>query len=226
MIKHNQVGGVNGLAISLIIAILLLIGAVAFGAWAFSSRQDYKNNVDAKVNAAATVIREQAAAAESAQLAQDEKNPLNTFVGPEQYGSIVVKYPRTWSGYVDDTDSNNTALLSGYFAPGVVPSLTNQSSVFALNIQIINQTYAQTVQSLTTQAGSSTPLISQAYALPKLPNIIGLELSGQLNSNNSTQNETMVVLPLRANTLEISTVGTTYLSDFNNIILPNFSFSP
>lgn len=223
MIKHNQNGAVSGLGISLILAVILLVVTMAFAAWAFSSRQSYKNDADAKINAAVSVAQQQAAAAETIKLAQDEKQPLNTYYGPEQYGSIVVKYPRTWSGYVDDTDTSNTALVNGYFAPGVVPSLTNQSSIFALQVQVVNQSYNQTLQNLTA-AGSGTPITSTAYALPKLPSVVGVELSGALNAGQTT-NVTMVVLPVRADTIEISTVGNTYLSDFNNIILKNFSFS-
>jgi hypothetical protein len=36
----------------------------------------------------------------------------------------------------------------------------------------------------------------------------------------------MVVLPLRSQTLQIETAGSQFLGDFNNNILPNFSFSP
>ena len=225
MIKHNQVGGVSGLGISLVMAIILLVASIAFGVWAFGSRQDYKNNVDAKISTAVTAAKAQAAITETAQLAQDEKRPLNTYNGPPQYGSIVLQYPRTWSGYVDTTDTNNTALLDGYFAPGVVPSISNQASVFAVHIQILNQAYAQAVQALTSQAGGTTPVTSTVYALPKLPNIVGVELNGQLQTGQ-TDNVTMVVLPMRADTIEISTVGSTYLGDFNNIVLKNFSFSP
>jgi hypothetical protein len=224
MIKHNQDGAVTAIGISLVLAIILLIAVTVFGVWAFGSRQDYKNNVDAKVAVATKIAQQQAATAETVQLAQAEKRPFNVYRGPEQYGSIVVTYPRTWSGYVDDTNTASSTPVNGFFAPGVVPSLSNAASIFSLQVQVLNQSYAQTVQSLSS-VGKKNAVTSSAYSLPKLPNIVGVKLVGPLNSGQ-TANVTMVVLPVRADTIEISTVGNTYLDDFNNVILKNFSFSP
>lgn len=221
MAKHNQDGAINGLVVSLVLAVLLLIGALAFGAWAFNSRQDYKEHTDNKVNAAVTVATQQESATKDAQFAQEAKKPLKTYQGPEPYGSLLVSFPKTWSAYVDDTGTGSS-LVDGYFAPGVVPAAAAPHSVFALRVQVLNQAYAQTLQSFSSQQQSGKLTVS-AYALPKLPKIVGVEAVGQITN---TTNVTMVVLPLRSNTLEIWTEGNQYLSDFNNNILPNFSFSP
>jgi hypothetical protein len=200
MLNHNQ-DGASSVGLSLVISIVLLVAAIGFGAWAYSGRQDYKNKVDSKISVAV----------------QQEKSPYSTYDGPEAYGSIVLQYPRTWSGYVDTSGSDYP--VDGYFNPGVVPSITSQSSVFALQVRVLNQSYSQTLQSL-----QQNGVTSQAYALPSLPKIVGVELSGPIASNQT--NETMVVLPIRADTIEISTDGTQYLNDFNNTILKYFSFSP
>lgn len=221
MFKHNQDGAVSGLGVSLVLAITLLVGALGFGGWAFSSRQDYKNNVDAKISAAVTTAKGQEDKVKDAQFAEAVKQPLKTYQGPEAYGSVVVSYPKTWSAYVDDT-GKGSALVDGYFAPGVVPSISDQNSVFALRVQVTNQTYAQTLQSFTGQQQAGK-LTVKAYALPKLPKTVGVEAVGQLSDQTSV---TMVALPLRSQTLQIWTEGTQYINDFNNNILPNFSFSP
>ena len=220
--KHNQNGGVNGLAISLIFVILLLIGAAGFGIWAFSGRQDYKNNSDAKVGQAVTVAKQQQTKADQAIFAQEAKQPLQAYQGPEAYGSLIVNYPKTWSAYVDASGQGGV-LVNGYFAPGVVPSVNNPNSVFALQVQVLGQAYNQVVQTFNGQQQAGKLAIS-AYALPKLPKVVGIEVTGQIVQQGPTT--TMVVLPLRSETLEISTQGTQYLGDFNNNILPNFSFSP
>lgn len=224
MVKHNQDGAINGLVVSLIFAILLLIGAGAFGAWAYMGRQDYKNNSDAKAAVAVTAAKSQEDKIKDAQFAEAAKQPLKTYQGPEAYGSLVVNFPKTWSGYVDDTGTGSS-LVDGYFAPGVVPSATSQNSVFALRVQVLNQQYAQAMQSFSGQQQNGQLTIS-AYALPKLPKIVGAKVVGQVNSNQNQATVTMIVLPLRSQTLEIWTQGSQYLADFNNNILPNFSFSP
>jgi hypothetical protein len=221
MIKHNQDGAVSGVAISLVLTILLLIGAIGFGVWAFGGRQDYKNNVDSKISAAVSVAKQKQVADDNVRFAEEAKNPLKLYNGPAAYGSLAIAFPKTWSGYVDDTGTGS-ALVDGYFTPGVVPSATNPNSVFALRVQVLNQAYAQVLQSFSGQQKAGKLTVS-AYALPKLPNVVGVLVSGQLSSQKTV---TMVVLPLRSTTLEISTEGTQYLEDFNKNILPNFSFSP
>jgi multidrug efflux pump subunit AcrA (membrane-fusion protein) len=221
MIKHNQDGAVNGVLISLIMAVLLLIAALGFGGWAYSSRQDYKDHSDQKAAAAAETAKQAESIAKDKQFAEDSKNPLKTYNGPSAYGSLVVNYPKTWSGYVDDSGTGQ-AQVDGYFNPGVVPPLSGQTSVFALRVQVLNQQYSQVLQSFAGQQQAGKLKVS-AYALPKLPNVVGVRVTGQLNNN---KNVDMVVLPLRAQTIQISTEGGQFGNDFNTYILPNFSFSP
>lgn len=219
MVKHNQVGAISGLVISLVFTVILLLGSLYFGFWAYSSRTTYKDHADQLINTAVNSAVQNEENKLNVQFAQQEKFPLTTYNGPQAYGSIVLMYPKTWSGYVDTTGQGN-ALLNGYFNPGVVPSIVDQHSIFALNVQVINQPYSSTLQSLMGQNN----ITSTAYALPKMPKVVGVEVTGPL-INNQTQ-ATEILLPLRSYTLQIETYGTQYLSDFNNIILPNFSFSP
>jgi len=227
MIKHNQDGAVNGVVVSLVLCILLLVGALAFAGWAYSSRQDYKQHTDAKVSVAVDKAKQAESAAKDAAFVEAEKNPLRTYNGPEAYGSLVLQYPKTWSGYVDDSGSSNSAMVDGYFYPGVVPSLTNQSSVFALRVQVLNQAYASVVKNLSSSGQQNPPTIT-AYSLPKLPKVVGVKITGTIgNQGSSTPKQgIMVVLPLRSQTVQIWTEGNQFINDFNNSILPNFSFSP
>ena len=175
---------------------------------------------------AAAKLQQSAADATANNLTNE--SPLRAYNGPEAYGSIVVNYPKTWSAYVDDSGSSNTP-VDGYFNPGTVPSIGNStSSIFALRVQVLNQPYATVLQTYSSQSSNQqNPVTITAYSLPKVPKAVGVELSGTLsNSGSKPVTGTMVILPLRANTLEIWTDGTQYLSDFNNNILPNFSFSP
>jgi len=218
MLKRNQDGmlGVTGLL--LIVTILLLIGALSFGFWAYTGRQDYKNNVDQKVAYAVAAAQNQQQTKDNQAFAEAEKSPLKTYNGPSSYGSLVVNFPRTWSGYVDDSGSGQ-ALVDGYFYPGVVPQLAGQTPM-ALRVQVLNQSYASVVANMNNQGNKFTAV---AYSLPKVPKVVGIEGTGSING---TQTGTIVVLPLRDTTLEIWTEGSQFLNDFNTYILPNFSFAP
>ena len=231
MIKHNQ-DGVSGVLVSLVLCIVLLIGATGFSVWAYSGRQDYKNNTDAKITAAVAIAKQQEGTAKDKLFAEESKSPLKVYSGPEAYGSIVLSYPKTWSGYVADTsgdNGNNTTPVDGYFHPGVVPSISDQASVFSLRMQVLGQSYSQTLDNIKQSQESNNPAVIKPYALPKLPKTVGVELTGPLPINDSSSNSktgVMVILPLRSQTLELWTEGSQYTNDFNKYILPNFTFSP
>ena len=218
MNKHNQDGAVNALLLPLILASLFLIGALVFGVWAFGERQDYKNNVDQKIAAAVTVAKKQEAATKDSQYAEAAKRPLKTYNGPEQFGSIVLQYPKTWSGYVADGSSGSTA-LDGYFHPNVVPDVGVETNAFALRLQVVDTSYSEVLQDYNDAEG----LTITPFSLAKLPKVIGVRISGQIEDQKKGS---MIVLPVRDKTLKVYTESDAYLNDFNTNILPNLTFSP
>jgi hypothetical protein len=218
MSKHNQDGAINVLLVPLILAVVIIVVTISFAGWAYSSRQDYKNNVALKVATAVQVANQTESSLKDKQFAEAEKSPLKTYNGPQAYGSLVVQYPKTWSGYVDDSGSGDGP-IDGYFNPGVVPSIADQSSTFALRIEVLSASYSATLQQFQGQMGITTI----PYSLPKVPSVVGVEINGQIQNDLMGS---MVILPLRSNTLEIYTEGTTYENDFATYILPNISFSP
>ncbi|MDB5185396.1 MAG: hypothetical protein JWN38_1204 [Candidatus Saccharibacteria bacterium] len=221
MSKHNQDGHIDSLLIPLVLVSLLLIAALGFAGWAYSGKQDYKNNVDAKVSAAVTIAKQQESTEKDTQFAQAEKNPLRTYTGPEALGSLVVLYPKTWSNYVSTSGSNGSQ-LDGFANPQTVPTATDPNSTFALRYQVIGRAYSSVLADFRDRQQSGKITVAP-YALPKVPSAIGVRVEGSLTTNHTVS---MVVLPLRDKTIEVWTEGAQYISDFNNIILPNFSFSP
>ena len=218
---RNQQGAINGLLLPLILAVLFLVGAVVFGAWAFTSRQDYKNNVDDKIATAVTAAKKAEDVRKDAQFAEESKNPLKAYTGPSAYGSIVINYPKTWSGYVSDTD-NNSPYVDGYFYPGVVPDTEAKTSTFALRLEVDSTSYSETLKRF--QSSSRNGEVSvQPYSLPKVPSAVGSLVTGKIETDKKGY---MVILPLRNTTLKIWTESDAFKADFDNIILPNASFSP
>jgi hypothetical protein len=207
--------------VPLVLAVVMLVAAVVFGGWAYGKMQDYKNNVDAKVSVAVDAAKQQEAAAKDAEFAQLEKQPLKSYTGPAAYGSVSIKYPKTWSAYVSDSDSS-TPYVDGYFYPNVVPDIQSPSSAFALRVQVVQQSYSNVLTGLAGFVQQKQATVTP-YAAPKVPSVIGVRVDGKLGSQKSGS---MVVLPLRNMTLEIWTEAPSFQNDFDKNILPNFTFAP
>jgi hypothetical protein len=231
MIKHKcdtmsgmdnqQRGTLNVLLIPVISLSIILIGVAVFAYWAYGSRQNYKNNTTQIVNTAVTSAVQQTENVDAQKYFQEAKDPLDTFTGPSAFASVSFKYPKTWSAYVPEQSTGETP-INGYFYPGVVPDVENQANAYALRIQLIEQPYATSMQQFSGEVSSGQLSVAQ-YIAPKLPNVIGSKLQGQLTSNKQG---TMVVLPLLNMTLEIWTESSQFESDFTNSVLPSLTFQP
>lgn len=216
MIKHNQDGAVNPLLLPLIGSAILLVSTLAFGSWAFTSRQDYKNNTDQKIGLAVTAAVAEEGQRKDKEFAEISKSPLKTYSGPEQFGSLQLQYPKTWSAYVSDRGEDD---LNGYFNPNVVPDTADDAATFALRIQVVDQPYSDVIDEFdNVEEVTVTP-----YALPKMPKIVGVKVSGQIEQEKQG---TVVILPIRDKTLRVFTESKDFENDFNNIILANLTFSP
>ncbi|MFZ1248869.1 MAG: hypothetical protein WAQ24_00945 [Candidatus Saccharimonadales bacterium] len=216
----NEAGSSTALLIGLIGVSLLFFGAAGFGVWAFMGRQDYKKNVDAKIATAVEANTKQVQLKDAKDYAEAVKQPLKPYIGPEAYGSVHINYPKTWSAYV--VSGNSGQPLDMYAQQDVVPSVTDQNSVFALRVQVMPRVYSQAITQY--QALQKQGKITVApYALPKVPTVTGLRIDGQITP---TKRGSLVIMPMRDKTLTIWTESDQFLGDFNNIILPNASFSP
>jgi hypothetical protein len=128
-------------------------------------------------------------------------------------------YPKTWSGYVISSQSTP---LSTYFQPDVVPDISAQSNAYALRIQVVNQTYSNALQIYQTLASTKKVTVAP-FSFAKVPSVVGSRIDGQISQDDQG---TVIIVPLRNMSLIISTESQSFEPDFNNIILPNFSFSP
>ena len=126
-----------------------------------------------------------------------------------------VTYPKTWSAYV----KSNNNVFNAYFHPDFVPTTDSQTNNFALQVQVLQQSYSSVLSSFNGQQGVAV----KPYALPKVPKVVGVRVDGKIGSNKTGS---MIVLPLRGSTLQIFTQSDQFKADFDNIILPGFSFNP
>lgn len=226
MRKDSQAGSTS--VIIAVVSTILLIGVSVFAAWAFSGRQDYKNNVTPKINAAVDAAKTAQANQDKQKFDQEAKNPNKTYTGSSTYGSISFKYPKTWSAYVDE--SNAQQPLEGYFYPDKVPGVQSNTA-YALRVELVSTAYAQVVQSLSSQVKQGK-VRAAAYVPPMMvgkANVQpGTRFDGAVvtNSTGTALQGSLIVIAVRDKTMEFSTQDPAFLPDFNNTILPSLNFIP
>lgn len=216
MHKLNEKGS---LLIPLVAVIVLLFSSIGFGAWAFAGRQDYKNNVDDKIDEAVEAASEKLALEKEAEFAEREKSPYKTYQGPVTFGTLSITYPRTWSGYIEETGSGARG-MSGYFHPDFVPAITSDTS-FALRFEVVNTAYDQVLKNFDAMIKSNRAKVS-AYRAPKVPDVLGARVEGEIISKKQG---VMILLPLRDKTIKIWTEGDSFRGDYATV-LDSFTFAP
>jgi hypothetical protein len=219
--SSSERGLISTLLIPLIVSVVLLTGVGIFAIWAFMSRQDYKDNSDEKVASAVETAKEETRTEEAARYAEESKEPLKPYVGPAQFGTVRLEYPKTWSAYIVNRDRGSTP-VNWYLHPNVVPDSDNRDNVYALRVEVVEQTYDRVLDGFESGVRNGT-VTTQPYALPKVPDVVGSRVNGEVERGKQGS---MVLFPLRNLTLKVWTESNDYLADFNNIILPNISFVP
>jgi hypothetical protein len=137
----------GAIATSTVVIIGLSVFAVAFAGlsvWAFVNYMDQKNNVDAKVSTAVTEAEKKLGDKLEADFIERDKQPLKSFTGPSDYGTLSFKHPKTWSIYVSNDGTQDDG-YEAFFNPGAVPSLDAASSRYALRVAIVNEQYEDTI---------------------------------------------------------------------------------
>lgn len=207
----------------LVIMALVLLGSLGFGFWAYSGRQDYKNNTDQKITVAVTAAREAQAVELQKQFEESSKSPNKTFQSGVSSGSVTFSYPKTWSAYVDE--SNASQPINGYFHPNQVPGVQGGAS-YALRVEMVNTDYSQVVNSMSSKTKDGS-LKAAAYIPPKMVGVAnvqpGTRFDGVLDKEKTGS---MVVIKVRDKTLKVYTESADFLADFNNTILPSLTYLP
>lgn len=209
-----------GVIITLVVFILLFIGSSIFALWAFSGRNDYKNNVDQKISQAVSEAKQQTAREKENEFQEKEKSPFKEYKGPSKFASVNITYPKTWAAYITETDKSGTP-IDGFFHPVFVPGRDSGTN-FALRVQVVNQSYDSELRQFDGKIKAGKVKISP-YKSPRVPDVLGARIEGEIAVG---QKATMVLFPVRDKTLKIFTESEQFLGDFNNTILPKLVFVP
>lgn len=216
MHKLNEEGS---LLVPLVAVSVVLTFALGFGLWAFAGRQDYKNNVDAKIQNAVEAANETLAAEKDAEFAEREKSPFVTYAGSATFGTLTITYPRTWSAYIDES-GKGSAPLSGYLHPRFVPA-TNSETNFAFRFEVVDTAYDSVLK--TFDAGTKTGKVKvSGYRAPKVDSVLGARIEGEIVARKQG---VLVLLPIRDKTIKVWTEGQEFRTDFT-AILETLSFIP
>lgn len=209
-------GGINVLLAPLVVSVLFFFGALGFGIWAYMERTDYKDNVDQKVAAAVEVAKDKTSTDKDNEFLEKEKEPLREYKAPSIYGSITFMYPKTWSGYTEDSSGRFKLLMS----KGIVSG--NARTAYALRVAVEETTYDSKLKSFDSQLKTGK-IKASAIRLNKVKSVLGTRIDGEIASG---VNGSLIVLPLRDKTILISAEAEEYVPDLDKIILPSFTFSP
>ncbi len=207
--------GPNPLLIASIVLGLIAAGLAGFGAWAFLNYQDQKNNTDAKIEKAVTVAKTEQSKELEKQFIEREKQPYDTFTGPDDLGHVTFDYPKTWSVYTGKAASDAYEV---YFNPSPVPTVST-SQPYATRVVIDNDSYESVLKSYESAVKKgtlkSTPITINGFT--------GVRLDGQFSKEREGST---VVFKVRDKTLLISTDASAFRPDFDSVILKSLDFNP
>lgn len=220
MRKLGNNGAVNVFLVLFLTTLVFFFASLGFGIWSYLGMQDYKNNVDEKIATAVEIAQQETATEKDNEFIEREKQPLKTYNSPSTAGSLQVKYPKTWSAYIDERSETRQS-LDAYFNPNFVPD-EDSDARYALRIQVTNESFDKEVKSYDTDI-SQGDVRAKPYKAANVDNVVGLQLDGEIESGVQG---TMILLQLRDKTIKIWTEGDQFRSDMFDHVLANLTFSP
>ncbi len=201
--------------IVIILLVLLLVGALLLAVYFYNEYQIAKTDVDGQVAAALITKEKQITDDLEAKFAEREKIPYSTFTGPDDYGRLSFKYPKTWNSYI----AKDAAKGGDYEAyldsdPNGVPPVS-QNQPFNVRILIKSESF----ENANNRYNSSVTAGKLKLSIIQLPDtsVTANRYDGQL-PNNLTG--TIVIFKIRDKvvTLECDKTTPEAAQDFDNIL--------
>jgi len=189
--------------------IFTTLTASGLGVWALVNYLDQKNSVDNKVSTAVALGVKNQKEADQKAFDTAEKEPNRNFTGPDDYGRVAFKYPKTWSVY-EAKDATSGGTYEAYFSPGVIPPVASDER-YALRLTIEDKTYEQAI--------SGYESLVKKGDLKSSSVTIGEQNGTRLDGNFTKDiRGSAVVLKIRDKTVTLRTDADTFATDFNALI--------
>jgi hypothetical protein len=197
------------LLIFMIVFIITTLAGIGVSIWAYINYMDQKTNVDSKVTTAVAEATKKQADKLAADFIEAEKEPNRLFVGPDDYGRLSFKYPKTWSVY-EAKDSTKGGTYEAYLNPGVVPPISNTQQ-YALHVTIEDKDYDKVVDTYKQLVGKGD-LTSGSV---KVSEQNGARLDGSFTKDIRGS---AIIFKIRDKTVTMRSDADTFKQDFNALI--------
>ena len=188
-------------------ALALIFGGLAI--WSYMQYTEANNDVNSKIEVAVLNARREQSDEDEKKFREQEKEPNRDFVGPDDYGRVTFKYPKTWSLH-EATDITRGGDYEAFLNPGKVPPISNQQQ-FAIRVTIENKDYDRVVQSYASLVRKGDLRSSSTTAQGNT----GTRLDG--NFSNHIRGSA-VIYKIRDKTVTIRTDADTFKPDFESLI--------
>jgi len=204
-------GAINGQLMAIIGLLVLVVGLSGLTAWLYVQYSEQKTNVDGKITLAEAAAQKKQADADEEKFNQREKEPNREFAGPDDYGRVSFKYPKTWSVYVANDATTSSSQYTAYLNPIIVPPINSNTARFALTVTIDNVAYDKALESYAASVKKgdlkSTPITVNNHDGTRFDGSFSKDVRGAA-----------VLFKVRDKTVTIQTDADAFKPDFENII--------
>lgn len=204
-------GAINGQLVAIVGLLVVVVGLSGLAAWLYVQYDEQRTNVDGKISLAESAASKKQAETDEEKFNQREKEPNREFAGPDDYGRVSFKYPKTWSVYIANDASTGGGSYAAYLNPIIVPPINSNSARFALRIIIENVAYDKALDGY-------KAVVKKGDVTSNPINVNGHDGTRFDGSFSKDVRGAAVVFKVRDKTVTIQTDADTFRPDFENII--------
>lgn len=211
--KIDQKGAISLLVIPVT---LLTVAVIALSIISVMYHNQYVEQRDKNEPIIAEAVTEAETAQKDkleAEFTEREKQPLKQYTSPAESGSVVLKFPKTWSSYVKVAKD---ATMDYYGHPNFVPA---DDVNYALRMSLVRGAYSTELKKYDAQVKKGELKATSV----SVSGVTGARLDGLLKKD---QEGSMVIFPLREKTMRVWTENKDFRGDFDNIVIKNLTFVP
>ncbi|MBQ6130684.1 hypothetical protein IJI72_03305 [Candidatus Saccharibacteria bacterium] len=193
----------------IILLSLLLIGALLLSFYLYTEYRAASTNLDSQIKSAVLDAVKDREDELEAEFAEREKTPNRSFSGPEDYGSLTLEYPKTWSVYVSN-DASDGKTFQAYLHPREVPPISDET-IIALRIKIEDST----LETVSKRYASALKKGTVSSSATSVGGVDATRYDGQITNKLVGS---VVIFRIRDKVVTLETDAEAYRDDFNKIL--------